>query len=166
MCARQLGAGGSPLCLTFLPAPTTVLPSLDVAAHIQTVTTTAPHLEHPPGATTVTATTTPQLGRCCPWPGDLHTVHSVTHIWCILQMQPLPARALLWPNLCPGGGTASPHPLLTRVHYCHPSRSSARAFVTSNKGWGLAVPLGAGGPPCVSACTHYSPAWTLLPMAW
>ena len=73
MCARQLGAGASPLCLTFLPAPTTVLPSLDVAAHIQTVTTTAPHLEHPPGATTVTATTTPQLGRCCPWPGDLHT---------------------------------------------------------------------------------------------
>ena len=61
------------MCLTFLPAPTTVLPSLDVAAHIQTVTTTAPHLEHPPGATTVTATTTPQLGRCCPWPGDLHT---------------------------------------------------------------------------------------------
>jgi len=64
VCARQLGAGGPPLCLTFLPAPTTVLPSLDVAAHIQTVTTTAPHLEHPPGATTVTATTTPQLGRC------------------------------------------------------------------------------------------------------
>ena len=30
------------------------------------------------------------------------------HNWYILQVEPLPARALLWPNLCPEGGPLAP----------------------------------------------------------
>ena len=60
------------------------------------------------------APTTPQLGRCCPLPGDIQTVTTTAPHLVHSPGATTASTSSIWPNLCPGGGTASPNPLL----YC------------------------------------------------
>ena len=58
------------------------------------------------------APTTPQLGRCCPLPGDIQTVTTTAPHLVHPPGATTASTSSIWPNLCPGGGTASPNPLL------------------------------------------------------
>ena len=58
------------------------------------------------------APTTPQLGRCCPLPGDIQTVTTTAPHLVHSPGATTASTSSIWPNLCPGGGTASPNPLL------------------------------------------------------